>query len=462
MPVVETKKTATVQPPTVGRAVPIGMKTAVVESRFVAVQDLLSHIEGGRLVVDGFFQRLRAEDHARPQDITLEPAQQSYDRIQNLEMRLQGDLSHSIDDGTKEWTITGEAVTYPGLTPQTGDMIRMDVGQGTWGVMAILNSSPTSIHPSPPHRITFQLQYQMDEQWFKDLEEKVVNNYFFVMDFLRSGKNPFIIDKEHAQYRKLDQLFGTMISEYFRSFYSDVNKTLVVPGQKGGAYDPFLVQAVLTILDVTEHPILGDLTRHALDVQYAYTTTTIWDALTRVEPSYLYTACQRVGLVDKANMRDRGVFGGAYWAKFQKLVFPADRRRDADVQFGKVLQPDLLPFEIAGVPVTDLNRLIVNNTDTVNMELGDHVVMATREIPKIDEDKAMYYVFTKAFYDKDQSKLSQLEKLVWSVLEHNEIDIDTLYRLVDRSRRWDRLERFYFVPVLMYLCVLAFRGPSHR
>lgn len=462
MPVVETKKPATVQPPTVGRAVPIDLKTAVVESRYVAVQDLLSHISGGRLVVDGFFQRLRPEDHARAQDITLEPAQQSYDRIQNLEIRLQGDLSHSVDDNSKEWTVTGEAVTYPGLTPQTGDMLRMDVGQGTWGVVAITNSSPASIHPNPPHRIMFQLQYRMDEEWFKDLEEKVVNNYFFVMDFLRAGKNPFIIDKEHSQYRKLDQLFSTMVAEYFRSFFSDVNKTLVVPGQEGGAYDPFLVQAVMSILDVTEHPMLGDLTRHALDVQYAYNTTTIWDALTRVEPSYLYTACQRMGLMDKSKVRDRGVFGGAYWSQFRKLVFPADRRRDADVQFAKVLMPDLEPIKNAGVPATDLNRLIVNNLDTVNMELTDEAVFAVREIPDVNEDVDMYYVFPKAFYDKDLGKLSQLEKLVWSVLDHNEIDVDVLYRLVDRSRRWDRLERFYYVPILMYLCVIAFRGPSHR
>lgn len=460
MPVVETKKPATVQPPTVGRAVPIDMKTAVVESRYVAVQDLLSHISGGRLVVDGFFQRLRAEDHPRAQDITLEPAQQSYDRIQNLEIRLQGDLSHSVDDKSKEWTVTGEAVTYPGLTPQTGDMLKLDVGQGTWGVVAITNSSPTSIHPSPPHRITFQLQYRMDEERLKDLEEKVVNNYFFVMDFLRSGKNPFIIDKEHSQYRKLDQLFGAMVSDYFKSFYSDVNKTLIVPGQDGGAYDPFLVQAVLSILSVTEHPMVAELTRHAIDCQYAYNTTTIWDALTRVEASYLYTACQRVGLVNKGTIRDRGVFGGAYWAKFQQLVFPADRRRDADVQFAKVVMPDLMPIKSAGVPVTDLNRLIVNNTDTVNMELADIAVLTTREIPEVNQD--MYYVFTKAFYDKDMSSLSQIEKLTWSVLDHNEVDVDTLYLLVDRSRRWDRLERFYFVPVLMYLCVLAFRGPSHR
>lgn len=448
-----------VTPPTTGHAVPVAMKTAIVESRFKPVQDLLTRISGSRLVTDYFQQLVASHDHLRPLDMGLEPAQQQYDRIQNLEMRQQGDLSPSQDDVSKEWTLTGEAILYPGVVPNHGDMFKLDVGQGEWGIAAVTNASPMSIYTQTCYRIQFRVLYRMNTTVLKNMMSKVVEHKFFIMDFLRAGKNPIIVDEEHSQYRSLDRVFESMVADYMRSFFSDVNKTLIIPGQVGGAYDPFVVKAILSLLQVNDHPLMGELTKLSVDVQYAYKTTTIWDALLMVEPSYLYLASQRMGLATKTFLKDRGVFGGAYWGQFQQLVFPIDDRQDADAQFTRIMTPDFRELQDAGPPLTDIERLIINTADSVNMAFEDTVTPEVPDIPPVNEN--FYYVFTEAFYRNDPTGMSKLETFVWTVLNQNEIDIGKLYDFVDMSRRWNKLERYYFVPILMWLCVIAFRGPSH-
>lgn len=451
-----------VSPVTTGHALPISMRSAVVETRFTPVQDLLTHIPGGRVTCTWFSQTVRQHDHLRPQDIELEPAQQSYNRIEQFEFRQQGDMSHSIAEGNKEADVTGEGITYPGFVPNDGDMIIMDIGQGQWGICAVVNATPLSIYKQTCYRFTFSLRHVQSDQHLKDLERKTNETFHFVTDFLRAGKNPIVVDSEYANYRSLDRLFMTMVSDYFRTFFSEVNQTLVIPNQEGGAYDPFLVKAVLSILEVTQHPVLKKLQKHALDISFAHKVSTIWDALLNVEPSYLYLSVHRMGLVGKNTIKDRGVWGGLYWTRIQHLMCPIDSRNDADVQFTSTVNTSKLPLKDAGVPIADMDRLVLNNADTVNMPLVDDSKVkppVARQIPNANEDS--YYVFTRAFYYQENEHMSELETMVWSFLNHNEIDVNKLVSMVDSSRRWDKLERFYFVPVLMLLCVVAFRGPSH-
>lgn len=461
MPVINPKKEA-IKPSTTGHAVPVKMRTAVVETRFTPVQDLLTNISGGRVVCTWFSQIVASNDHLRPLDISLEPAQQSYDRIEQLEFRQQGDMSHSISEQNKEADTTGEGIMYPGFTPNDHDMFIADIGQGQWGIFEVKKATPLSIYKQTCYRISYRLMWVESSTHLKDLERKTVATRFFVMDFLRAGKNPIVIDEEYNSYRRLDRLFETLLGDYFRTFFSDVNQTLVIPNQQGGAYDPFLVKAVLSILQVTQNPILKQVQKHALDVSYAHNVTTFWDALLNVEPSYLYLAAQRMGLINKSAVKDRGVWGGMYWTQMNQLVYPIDSRNDADTQFTKIVSVSPTQMQDAGGPVDDLERLVLNNADTVNMPLvGDDEapVAKRRQIPNVNED--FYYVFTKAFYFQDHSNMSELESMVWSFLEHNEIDVIKLIAMVDSSRRWDKLERFYFAPILMVLCIVAFRGPSH-
>lgn len=447
------------KPDTTGRAKPVEMSTAVVETRFTPVQSLLTHVSGGRKVVRYWQSLLGSDDHVKPLDLNLEPAQQSYKLIENMELRQQGDMSQTPDDKTKEFTITGELTTYPGWTPNAGDMMQIDIGQGEYGIAHVTLATPMTIFKQTCYRIQFTVLWRNSQVHLDNLMKKTDVRCYFVMDFLRSGKNPIIVDEDHFQYQSLDRLHNAMIADYLRSFYSRVNETLVVPGQPGGCYDPFLLKALLSLLNVVDHPLVGRLSLHSVDIQYAYNTTTVWDAMLAVEPSLLYLACHQVGMVDKKVVKDRNIFGGFYWTRIQQIMFPMDDRIDADVQFSKLVsvKPELQ--QEAGPAVTDINRLMVNNEDSTNMEFVDDIPEVPRQIPEVNHD--FFYVFTEAFYRNDVSKMSELEKMVLSILNQEQVDVSKLYAMVDMSRRWDKLERFYYVPVLIWMCVIAFRGPAH-
>jgi hypothetical protein len=123
------------------------------------------------------------------------------------------------------------------------------------------------------------------------------------------------------------------------------------------------------------------------------------------------------------------------------------------------MQYTTTPLRDGPAPIHDFNRLIREK------DLTDVKVVESRDpkdkVPNIwDTNDDTYYVFSKAFYEEDYTKMSHLEKLVWSVLNQQELDVPKLAELVRQSKEWDKLERFYYVPVLMILNILALRGPS--
>lgn len=444
-----------------GRAVPVELKTAVVETRFTPLQSLLTQITGSRYVVDYYSQLLAGNDTPKALQLELAAPYQQYDLIRQLEMRLQGDLSFSVDEDTKVRTVTGNAILYPGMIPNDGDMFIADAGAGRAGIFTVTSSTPLSYYKQTCHEINFTLIAFVDEDptRARSLAEKVVTTKHFVADFMRFGKNPIIVDQLFTDYRELHRVRDTMISEYMRLFFSEVTQTLLIPGQAAASYDPFLTKAVLSLMETTESPLLRKLTAHITEMDYAYRTTTVWDAILQMEPSHLYLACHQMGLVPAALMRTRPYLGGVFWSKAEYLMYPIDPREDADKDLTYTALTSPEPLADSPASVHDFNRIVAEK-DATGITVVD-VLDPDETVPNIHPVIIdTYYVFSKAFYEEDYTGMSVLEKLVWDALNQKELDVPKLAALVKQSKRWDKLERFYYVPVLVALCVLALRGPS--
>lgn len=447
------------QKPATGRAVPVEMKTALVQTAFQPRQSLLTMIQGSILIIDLFKQLLGSADASKAQAQELDAPWQQYDLIRDMEVRLQGDFSFAPNEESAGRTVTGEFITYPGVVLNMGDMFRADAGDGRRGIFTVIKATPLSYYKQTCYTVQFQLLATDDARREADLMKKVVETYHFVADFARFGKNPILIDELYNDYRNLFRVSETMISEYLRLYFSEVSQTLMIPGQDIAAYDPFLVKAVLSILETTQHPMLRKVSRHNVDSQYAFRTTTVWDALLQMEPSHLYLACQRCGLAPKGVVSSRASFGGAYWSKIDEIMYPIDEREDVDANRTYNPSIDTQGLHPGPAPLHDFRRLIpVKDTTQIaiveSRDPGDNV-------PNIhDVTIDDYYVFSEAFYKEDHEKMSHLETMVWSVINQNELDVPKLAELVNQSKRWDKLERFYYIPVLMVLAGLALRGPA--
>lgn len=461
MPLVDINEVKAPKIEATGRAVPMELKTALVQSRFQPLQSLITQISGSIYVVEYYTQLLGSNDAPKPLQVELDAPYQQYDLIRQLEIRLQGELSYSQNDDDKNQVVTGEAILYPGLIPNEGDMFLADVGQNRRGIFAVTNTSRLSYYKQTCYRIMFSLVAFADNDAprMESLTKKVVAVRHFVKDFMRQGKNPVIIDDLYSDYRELTRVQDTMVTEYLRLFFSEVSQTLLIPGQETNCYDPFLVSAVLSVLETTQSPLLRKVSAHNLDAQYAFRTTTIWDALLQVEPSHVHLACQQMGLVSKTVVRSRAQFGGVYWSKIDHVMYPIEAREDADAHrtFNPYVSPESLDHGPA--PVRDFFRLIpTKNTVPVQVVDVRPPEETIKNIHNVADDP--YYVFSQAFYQNDSENMSALEIMVWSVLNQNDVDVPKLAELVRQSKLWDKLERFYYIPVLMVLCTLALRGPS--
>lgn len=463
MPLVEFDEDKVEKVPATGRVVPVDMRTALVQTRNQPRQSLITQAGGSIFPITVYKQLVREHDSVKPQALNLDAPYQQYEKINNVETRLQGDFSYSFEEEEGDRVITGTLILYPGLYLNTHDMFEADVGDGQLGLFHIYSQpEPLSWMGQACQQIQFRMVARDDALRQADLKAKTVEEFYYVVDFIRFGKNPVLISSLYHDYRMLYRTSETMISEYLRLFFSPISQTLMIPGQEqknGNCYDPFLVSAVLGVLETTQHPLLRKVQAHNTDAQYAFRTTTIWDALLQMEPSHLHLACQQLGLVQKGVLKTRANYGGAYWAQIDMVVFPIESREDADSVRSPTMQYTTTRLSDGPAPIHDFNRLIREK------DLTDVKVVEEREakekVPNIiNVNVDDYYVFSKAFYEEDYTKMSKLEKLVWSVLNQQELDVPVLAELVRQSKEWDKLERFYYVPVLMILNILALRGPS--
>lgn len=445
--------------PASGRAQPVEMHSALVQTRFTPMAALAMFTEGSTIVCTYYRQLVDIDDNLMAQQVNRKAPYQQYEKIIGLEMKQQGDLNFSQDEQTKDVTITGTAIMFGGVIPNKGDMFRADLGDGQAGLFTLLNSERLSVRKESQYRVDFQVvSDDKDTERLEDLEAKVVDTLYFVKDFLNAGKNPLLIDAEYNAYVQLRRVFATMVNEYLRTFFSETCQTLIVPDQAQVTYDHFLTKAVLSLLETTNNPMMRKVTLHNVEQDYGFRTTTVWDSILQVEPSHLWAAAQRMEVRGAELTYNLPAFSGVFWAKIDRLIYPIDRRTDADRILAPSQPASHSVLTLSGAPVDDFQRLISKRNLTVAEQGLPEPIAPTPHIHRITDDE--YYVFSRAFYEQDSVRQSQLERLVWSMLNQEDPDVTILYELVLESQKWDNLERFYYVPVLIALTVLVLRGPN--
>lgn len=116
-------------------------------------------------------------------------------------------------------------------------------------------------------------------------------------------------------------------------------------------------------------------------------------------------------------------------------------------------QPGSQPKK-AGRRFTDFLRQLPTGT----MD-GLSYLAQPNELPDVvrvtDDD---FYVFSEAFYRQGEPLTSNLERLVLQGMKQEALDKALLLRLCNNAMKWENLERFYYIPVLIALLKVAIRN----
>lgn len=437
------------------------------DTRFDPVGSLLQYAEGKPWTVR-YYQRILGEsDELMPQATNVAAPFQQYKRINNMVLRATQALSDSQDPVSKQMKTEGEGVTFPSFIPNAGDMFLAQLNDGREGVFTVTESIKKTHMKEAQYQIRYEMKGFPDTfgSTLADLEEKTVESYTYVSDYLTFGRNPLLLDKVYAALIDLKTLRYELVDYFFQECFSNEHQTLMVPNQQFPTYDPFMVQFVQNIIGTDEHHYMGRLRKPNVDQQLVTRHPTVWDSICNGNPRTLRNAVHRARLLDSNWFRNQPLLSGIYWTGIKRVVFPFNARTDVDQPYYPTCD---LPPLVGQVLMAQgnrrwntLDRLAASPADgltlpqlqgeqssgTVEQNLPDYVRVT-------DDD---YYVFSERFYTQLRPA-SRLEGLVLQYLRGESLDTQVLHTLASAAPQWPNVERFYYLPMLVFLITAAIRG----
>ena len=423
-------------------------KTAVVDTKWVPRSSILTHIEGSSWVVDYYAQILDTDSNLSGQQYTKNPVYQSYKKIANLELKVKTALNTDQDDANKEMNVTGDAVLYPSIIPNEGDMFVADIGEGKSAVFRVNSSKKNSIFKEACYDIAYVLDTDNNDKKL-DLEQKTSVVYYYHKDYLLNGSNPLILKNEMDTLLNLKKVYDIMLYQYFRRFFSHEFKTLLVPSQLMPTYDSYLTSYVLSMFGTQEAPELAYIRALNMDEDRVAKCDSIWSALKFKDISLLNSAFTKAGLISSLAFSRTPTYNGIRYSGVGAVVYPKNPYVTVDGSYVNSVKTTSSELQASSDAATASNVLVrAVNLRKLDDDLGDNLYPVT-----VDD----YYVLSANFYNKTNTQ-STLETAVTAYINNNQVDADQLYNTAKNFHTWGSLEQFYYLPIVMTLIRSILKG----
>lgn len=429
---------------------------ATVDTREVPRASLLQYVDGSAWEVTYYSQVLGADQEPAPWALDRSATDQQYVRITNMELRVTSPLTSAEDVQGRAFDVMGTATVYPTHKPNVGDMFIADIGDGRAGVFAVTEVTRKTYLKDSFAEISYGLVNYITSrpEIEADLNRKSIKRAVFHKEFLHWGQNPQLLESEFADLKKMERLYSDLTNFYVKDFFSYQYRTLMIPGQSGPAYDPYLLSAVLDWITVDEVPALAHVRSPVVTANRNAESYTLWSALERMNASYLAAAVEKMRLLHTRAFRGLPEISSIYYTGIQYVACPPDPRTDVDAMHdgmsGAFAGGSMLGT--TGLRWTDLSRYVPSPDSNgmpvaVDGQLPDILPVTTDE----------FYVLSEKFYRPNGPMGSKLEVLVKQALNQEPIDKVTLLKLAETCMKWPNLERFYYMPILFALMKVATR-----
>lgn len=443
--------------PVVDRVVasPPKFQSATVDTSLINYDQLTTHIAGQAWYVDYLAVVRGKDDDNRSFEEDLHAVYQQYKLIKGFELKVTSPLTSEQDSTTKDITLRGTANVYGVLIPNEGDVFFADIGDGREGLLNVTSSKRLSHYNSTVHEIEYSvLRYSDDELRSKFMDKgKVVEVLTFHKDFLEIGSNPLLNEEHTALVNNMSEHYGRLVDLYFHDFFSRNLKTLIVPNQRNVTYDPFIVRYIKNILTSDDHPLFRHITEFNVHGDQTMYEFTIWYCLEKMDHAMLSMSVHQAGLVDVNRFfNGRPTLNSVYYTGVKCVVYPDIAPTNVDAGYGGLFDPSLEAIVRGSARFRELDRLFkpTLEMDRVREIYEDISPALTRQINRVTKDD--YYVFTEDFYKHTSDKqLSKLEAVALAVMKGEAIDIRILDELCTAAPKWDNVERFYYIPILLHM-----------
>lgn len=230
----------------------LNSRTALNYDRNAAILDAMAGYVSGSPIVVTMFHRMPNTANGKSADTdiqaSLNPADVSYQQIENFEFRLKDSLAYAYDNAHVQSAVTGSGVVYPGYQPSIGDFFLYEIEPGLIGQFKI-DKAPTrlSIRSSTCYEIVFSLLDYMDTEAINNIKEMVREVLYFHKRRFLCDNGTLLTTVEYDQLAKLQELKRVLTTVYCDKFYDeDYYGTFM---RADGIYDPYVANFVVKVFD---------------------------------------------------------------------------------------------------------------------------------------------------------------------------------------------------------------------
>ena len=485
--------------PTVNRTVTVADKEyqhSIVDTKIHPLNSLITHVEGASRVVDYYSQVLGGNEEPQKYSPALGPQLQQYRLIKDLEIK-QTDFSFSFEAEYNEATATGTATIYPPLIPNFGDMFIADIGQGLVGFMVVTNVEKKSIFKQACYEIDFALERILDNKGEVDvINQKVVETYHFIKDFILYGQNPLLVESEFLLLKDSKRILAEAIDDYLNEFYSRELTCLTVPGYGKPTYDPFAVKAFVEVVEMSSTRKAMKMNVRNTDELKEFWENSIWAAL--ISPSQhqhrqLWKRARPVS-INAFNIHPR--INSIRFSGYDQCIKPLDKLENVDAYYKLSDKGDqgfygwfinrVNPITASGSAINGIQSkngacwckvqnwyhhhhdklhpwdpmCHLSNIEQYQHTCHDPDCPCVCHQP-IDDDQITdtnSYIFNPSFYNDELPSADGFEQLVKSHLQMRTVDPALVNQLLLQRATWTPQQRYYKMLVLIIILIAAVRS----
>ena len=431
---------------------PASYKSAIVDNTRLPTVSLISYVEGAPWSIDYFSQVIGKDSELRDLDLEQSATTQTYAKVVGLELRVTSDLasSHNAEEGTT--TVSGTAVIYPFLVPNIGDHFVGYISNNSKAIFRIRSVERSTFRRDAVYTVEYEMRCFVDTEpiVYSNLEDKVVTEYYYHRDRLADGLNPNVISSEHELLISLNSWQDKLTQYYFRNFFNREFKTLIPPGQEISVYDPHIVNFVLRTSDTFDAPEIREIKHISLDDDRYTNQPTLWTSLLDRSLQTLQQANKEFCLVESKAFAHDPMLKSIRYLGIEYVVYPINP--DSSIigdEFDKSKYESGISLLKTTPPKLNLSTLL--NDDILDTS-GNNAIPYITPV-SIRES----YIFSSGFYS-NTSTASVLEALVLEYLRTNAISRYSLKRVIEEVWTTNRLEQFYYIPIILMLIKASIRS----
>lgn len=400
-------------------------RTTVVDLERVPLTHLLQYVRGSKWNIIAYYRRVAGKnDPLKLFDPKVETAIQSYDKIINMEFRVESPLARSQDTENKTFSLVGSSMLATTVPANKFDVFEVDLGDGRIGLFNVTESERLSDKKISTYNISYSMLYEVTPEIRRVLDTCTVRTYHYVPNRMWYGADPLLTPEEYATFIKVGDHIDAIERTYLKRFYNPDARTIVLPDTTHGyCYDVFLA----TFVNALGLRLPGrDLYIYLHPPKELSDIVTVWDCIRDQDAIYLEETNMENKPYGSRSFRTAQSGNTVAWSKivntryFSKYIRPMASISGA--------WPDSVPFE---PQMMQLDRLVEPLPNFLPVALEGT------------------YVFSESFYQGSYE--SVLEYLLQEYLNRRAISFDTVISLSEAVRRLPAQEQIYYTPLVYVL-----------